>query len=453
VVLVIVGCGASSSRPEGASARATPPSPAPDASASHLASASAASSVGAPAPSSSGATASAPRALPRYERGRFEALTTYREVAPNDECLHVFPGFIDLAATAKGAFVVGACGVRLRFEGTKPERFATPTKTMTILPGFTCQAHRLHWSIWAPSHDEAFVLGTPRCGPDPSAVWPNELERFDGKRWMPIRATFGAGDPHESDAARIDGAEGTLYAIVAGDPWHGPPDNAITRLAGTRVEELRSALGQPMRALLARAHADPTANAAALPNEIPYEGYGAIEVLGRDHAWVAGGLHQYVQRNQDGHGEPVRLVSGTVWELRGKVAAEYRVDDESLSGIAVAPDGTVFAVGDGLWRKRPSDAGFERIARGWNIDELGWGAKSVVAPRADDVWIALGCGGADCAGPIVVHYDGAQLTRVEVAWPANAPDDGRGSRWPRVDAVGDGPVWLMGEQLVWRLSR
>lgn len=221
------------------------------------------------------------KALPLRAGPRFELVASYADFLPKEECLHIFPGFTELAATPRGAWIVGACGVRLRYLDAKLERHTVPSRAMTVMMGVSCPAHRMHWSIWAASDEEAFALGSPRCGPDPSAVWSNELERFDGKRWMPVRAKFGAGDPHESDAFKIGGAEGTIYVIVEGDSWHGPPDNAIVRLAGTRVEERRVDKAWP-------------ANAAAesRPSRRPRldaKPGGPVWLLGEQQLWKLGG--------------------------------------------------------------------------------------------------------------------------------------------------------------------
>ncbi len=392
------------------------------------------------------------KALPLRAGPRFELVASYADFLPKEECLHIFPGFTELAATPRGAWVVGACGVRLRYLDAKLERHTVPSRAMTVMMGVSCPAHRMYWSIWAASDEEAFVLGSPRCGPDPSAVWPNELERFDGRRWMPIRAKFGAGDPHESDAFEIGGAEGMIYVLVQGDSWHGPPDHAVVRLAGTRVEERRSALGATNRKLLELARADPEKHAAAIPNVIPYDDYQALVATSRDEVWVVGARRQYVGRNAEGHGEPEKYVSGAVWQESKGVWSEYPIADEYLRAISVAPDGTVFVAGDGLWRKKPDSKSFQRLESEWAVPELGYGAQSVVARAADDVWIALGCGGDTCEGPIVLHHDGKALRRVDKAWSKAAPEEARASRRPRLDAKPGGPVWLLGEQQLWKLG-
>lgn len=392
-----------------------------------------------------------PSELPRYDKARFEPVLTYPELAPQEECLHIFPGFVEIAATSRGVWVLGACGVRARYMDGKLERFATKVEQRTVMPGASCTAHRMHWSISASSDAEAFLLGSPRCGPDPSAVWQNELERFDGTRWTHARATFGAGNPHESDAFRLATKDGALYAVVSGDSWHGPPDNALVRVTGTRVEELRSGLGAANRALLDAAHRDPVKHHAAIPNAMPYEDYEHLVASKADELWVAGALREYVQQNADGHGEPEKHVAGAVWHLAAGQWSEHRIDDEHLRAIAVAPDGTVFVGGDGLWRMQSGATSFERLSSGWAIAELGYGVGSIVALGAGDMWAALGCGAADCAGPVVVHYGGGVLRRVEVAFPDGAPEAGRLSRDPRIDAKPGGPIWLLGEQVLWKL--
>lgn len=57
--------------------------------------------------------------LPAYAGGRFELVASYSDFVPKEECLHMFPGFTELAATPRGAWIVGACGVRLRYLDAK----------------------------------------------------------------------------------------------------------------------------------------------------------------------------------------------------------------------------------------------------------------------------------------------------------------------------------------------
>jgi hypothetical protein len=127
----------------------------------------------------------------------------------------------------------------------------------------------------------------------------------------------------------------------------------------------------------------------------------------------------------------------------------YPVDDEHLGAVAVAPDGTVVVAGDGLWLKSPDAKSFRLFDRGFA--KGGVGARGVAARAADDVWIALSCMEGNCAGPDVIHFDGARLTRAEKSWPDNVPEDRGFSREPRIEARPGGPVWLMGEQVLWRL--
>lgn len=449
--VAVAACSGAPAAPSNGAAPSAAPAPSAPASAlAPQASAAPSASAQAAAPSVDGLALV--KALPLRAGPRFELVASYADFLPKEECLHLFPGFTELSATPRGAWVVGACGVRLRYLDAKLERHTVPARAMTVMMGVSCPAHRMHWSIWAASDEEAFALGSPRCGPDPSAVWPNELERFDGRRWMPIRAKFGAGDPHESDAFELGGAEGTIYVIVEGDSWHGPPDNAVVRLAGTRVEELRSALGAENRKLLELARANPEKHAAAVPNVIPYDDYEALVATSRDAVWVVGARRHYVGRNADGHGEPEKYVSGAVWQASKEAWSEYPIADEYLRAISVAPDGTVFVAGDGLWRKKPAARSFERLEGGWALPELGYGAQSVVARAADDVWIALGCGADACEGPIVLHHDGKALRRVDKAWSKSAPEEAKTTRRPRLDAKPGGPVWLLSEQQLWKLG-
>jgi hypothetical protein len=95
---------------------------------------------------------------------------------------------------------------------------------------------------------------------------------------------------------------------------------------------------------------------------------------------------------------------------------------------------------------RSGEGRFERLASGWAVGELGWGVSSIVARGAGDLWAALGCVADECNGPIVVHYDGATLRRVETVFPDGAPESGKLSRDARIDANPGGPIWLLGEQ-------
>jgi hypothetical protein len=371
-------------------------------------------------------------------------MVSYSELAPKEECLHVFPGFVDIEATPRGVWLLGGCGVRVRIRDGKLERFPTVKEEVPVMANFTCTAHRMHWSIWAPGEEQAFLLGSPRCGGDPNAVWGNDLERFDGKRWTPVKAKFGAGNAHESDAFKLSGADGVVYAIVEGDAWHGPPDNAIASFDGKRVEELVSGLGAKNRKLLAAARADPTAPGAAVPTVVDYQHYQALEAVSKDDLWIVGAWRRYDQ------GEKHR--AGAVWRWHGRTWFEYPVDDEHLGAVAVAPDGTVIVAGDGLWLKSPEAKSFRLFDRGFAKGGNSLGARGIAARAADDVWIALSCMEGDCAGPDGIHFDGARLTRVEKSWPEGVPQDMGLSREPRVEAAPGGPVWLMGEQVLWRLE-
>ena len=42
--------------------------------------------------------------------------------------------------------------------------------------------------------------------------------------------------------------------------------------------------------------------------------------------------------------------------------------------------------------------------------------------------------------------------RVDKAWSKAAPEEARASRRPRLDAKPGGPVWLLGEQQLWKLG-
>lgn len=118
---------------------------------------------------------------------------------------------------------------------------------------------------------------------------------------------------------------------------------------------------------------------------------------------------------------------------------------------AIAPDGTVFVAGDGLWIKSPEAKFFRLFERGFAKGGSSLGARGIKARAADDVWIALSCLEGDCAGPDAIHFDGTRLTRIEKSWPESVPAV-RGLSWePRVEATPGGAVWLMGEQVLWRL--
>ena len=384
-----------------------------------------------------------PRRLPTKQGIRFEPVVTYEGLKPKEECLHPFPGFAALDATAKAVWLVGACGVRGRFMNGQLERFPTKTKDMMVMPGAYCPAHIMHWSVWGASDNDAYLLCSPRCGPDPNAVWPNELHHFDGKAWKSIAVSLS--DPHQADIYQLSGANNALWAIIQGDDWSRPPDHSILRIEGSQTREVKAALSDEHRKVLS-APASPT----QIPNEVPYEEYRAIAAVSADEVWVAGTLRQWVQENEDGMGEPNRLVHGALWHYSDGAWSEFHLDGVP-EAIAVAPDGTVWVGGDGLWVKRPQQEP-ELIASEASDSPLGDGVESLALTSNDDVWIALGCSQEDCKGPWVLHFDGTNLRRVESTLPEGLPENNRLSREPRIKIQPEGQVWLMSEFLVWKLT-
>jgi hypothetical protein len=129
---------------------------------------------------------------------------TYAELEPNEPeraCAHWATGFTAIAPFAHGVWVVGSCGVRVRIDGGRLERFSTPVEKRPVLFSGECVAHVMHWSVAARSRSEAWILASPRCGADPNAVWPNELERFDGKRWRKSYSSFGVASGKPTGAS------------------------------------------------------------------------------------------------------------------------------------------------------------------------------------------------------------------------------------------------------------
>lgn len=375
--------------------------------------------------------------------GRFEPVLGYDDVAPKEDCLSLglHPGFGAIAATPGGVWVVGNCGVRVRLLGGKLERHSLPSVQKSLFGG-TCTSHRVHWSVWADSDSEAFLLSSPRCGPDPNAVWPNELERWDGRRWTPVRLRRSAKD--HTDVLLLTGHGTSLYAVVEGDGWFGPPDNAIVSIRGTSVAEARSGLGA-MRLLLESGSDTPK------PPVIPYEHYDCLVAPSADELWVAGELREYVSSTESTPGQPERHVAGAVWHAKAGQWVVHRLAEGPIHAIDVAPDGTVFAAGDGLWRGRAGGP-FERLASGWNTEELGYGAQGLVARSSNDVWVSMGCTADDCEGPIVLHYDGASLDRVGIDLPQDA-SRAKSTRRTRLAGAAGGPLWLLGENQLWRLGK
>lgn len=435
------GCGASPS-----AAPVPVPGPRPSATPSATPSAPASASQAPPAVTSPPARLTAwPEAA---GLGRFVPVTTFAAVAPvaADDCWHLFPGFTAVAATPEGAFVVGACGVRLRLVGTRVEKQPTPVVNMSMGMMGSCRAHRMHWAISATSERAAALLASPRCGPDPSAVWANELERFDGTRWSTARVKLGASDPHESDAFDLSLAgDGALWLVVRGDDWHGPPDNAIVRVEGGRAIESRLAIAPELRRLLAQVHADPAA-ASQLPPVVPYEHYAALAAVSRDEVWVAGGRKAYVSGAATGVGEPARADGAVVWHLApGGTWHDHVVNDGGLTTVAVGADGTVVAAGTEVHRRSPTGA-WETLAPAPESE-----ATSVWVGARDDVWVAFPCRREGCVGATVLHHDGTSFQRVPLDAPPGGPlPDARSAH---LASHPGGPVWLVTDVAVWRLER
>lgn len=372
-------------------------------------------------------------------------VTTFSAHAPSgaDDCWHMAPGFTGVAATPSGAFVVGACGVRLRIVGDRVEATSTPVVTMSMGGYGSCRAHRMHWSVAASSDRAAALIATPRCGPDPNAVWPNELERFDGRRW--VRSTLKLGAPHDADVFAVSASpDGQLWAIVSGDDWHGPPANAVVRIDGSTIRELRPAIAPDLLRLIERAHADP-ASASALPNVVPYEHYAALAPVSVEEVWVAGALRQFVARNDEGRGEPSQHVAGAIWHRAADGTwSQRRVDDPELAAIAVGGDGTVVA-GGGRIHRRSADGTWGELD-----GAPSHGITSVWVGGRDDVWLASACADERCRAPLVLHHDGTSLRRVALE-PATT--DASATPTAALASTPGGPVWLATATAVWRLDR
>jgi hypothetical protein len=355
--------------------------------------------------------------------------------------MHPFPGFSALGAGPTTAFVAGECGVRLRVTGSKVERDATPRPRMRFLPDGKCSAHIWHVSVAAWGDRSAALLSTPRCGADPNQIWSNALEVYDGSRWRKSPLEFGTG-AHESDAEVIGaGRDGTVYALVQNDTWHGPPDDTVVRVEGRKAVAVRSGMSVEARRRLSTPHVTP-GKENQLADGVSLEHYKALAVASRDDVWITG-----VRSRVGGDREPSgNGGSSLVWHFDGGSWTETTLEGADLATIAVGSDGTVVATGDSLHRRRPGE--------GWEVLPLPpkTGTAAVWVGAADDVWIAYACDGTGCDRPVVLHHDGKRFQRVQVEAFAKGSDEEAGPVLFLASAAG-APVWLASKRALWRLDR
>jgi hypothetical protein len=372
----------------------------------------------------------ASHALPPIDpaRGRIVVAAKFSDHDKSRDCLHFGRGFTDLAVTAEGhVWLVGSCGVRVRFDGKRFEAFDLKPRHMRLFGG-SCLAHLHHWRIWGQNARHAFLLSTPRCGPDPNAVWSNGLERFDGRRWrqVPMRLGFS---PHDTDLFVIAGApDGSVWLLAQGDDWHGTPRDVVIRHATTP-----SILREGVSADVSRppARADQT---------FRLERYSVLAPVSRDEAWVFG------TRSEIGPGatDAAQMPRGASWHYANSGFAEHALETDEVKDAWAAEDGSIWVVGPDLWRW---DGGsFRRLPLG--LDPQRTPLVSVWARSQADVWLL-----AEHDEPpfsyLVLNFAGHTLRRIEIQ--AEMPDPDSGGHTARIRGAGD-HVWLVVRDHAWRLA-
>ncbi len=387
---------------------------------------------------------------PRYTNGRFEPVVTYAELEPKDperECTHDYlSGFSAIAAYSDGAWLVGSCGVRVRVEGTKVERFPTPVETRMVQPDdYECAAYLMHWSIAARSRSEAWLLSSPRCNANPNAVWPNVLERFDGKAWRKAYSNFAtaSGKRTGGDAFEVFVApDGAVFTQVHDMGGGSDLRNSLGRFANGRFTLLREGLDARVIAIFEASRRNPEGPVLEVPESYDSESY--VELLPLSSAE----LFSLATRQTNLRDGDIRTKSMVLALSKGAWSKE-ELDDASLSAGARAPSGVLWAAGKHLWRRRPGGS-FEPVLRDVASSRA---VSDIVVRGEDDLFLVMGCGEEPtCVGAQVLHYDGTSVQEVEVVPAAGLTASSMSASRPHLAASANGDVWLQGENVMWRLG-
>lgn len=361
---------------------------------------------------------------------------------------------LSLAVTPDGAVWVGGDSGVARFDGATWESFASAefsgTSALAVDPGGTVYA----------------ALGYPD-GPSAS-----RLARWDGRGWVGVGwAEAALADAPPRFAALAFAPDGTLYAATsegigqyrdgawrlvttrdgplwpsdivalgrdeawAGDDrglWHLRDGSwTLVELPGTRMDRWVADLDISGDGTLWVATAE---RVVALVDgeavEVPFPPLTAPRLLagaaGRS-AWVVGG---------EGEVSLVRITG-----RKPTVTAVERPPLGAVQRLAVAPDGTLWAAGDG---GGPGGGGVARFdGHAWTIEHplgaVAVGASTVAVAPDGTVWAGLLPDAPGPGGPIV-RFDGRR-------WTSPGPDDADGM-WVNGFAFGrDGSVWVAGDRL------